>query len=278
MMREALGAEAAHVDLSSTSAPLHAARANPWPRTTGSSLNSSSKDPDAARRSPTSSSALIPTSGPYGPGTRRCSTAPSSTCRHGCSAPTDANGTRIRSSKASGKHTQRSSPATAGPRATTTRTPTNLLASHQRPRPAPLTGLAADTIRPRSAEELREQLVRETRHRQDKRRAVHSTCCSPPPRIANNAMQHGGGIQEVRAGRARGTLRLRDPRPRATGSTIPSRPISHNVEGIGAGLWVRPTADLADRVLPLANGIHRTHLALGDHAIGGLTLPAAPLR
>jgi anti-sigma regulatory factor (Ser/Thr protein kinase) len=55
--------------------------------------------------------------------------------------------------------------------------------------------------------------------------------------IANNAMQHGGGIQEVRVGRARGRF-VCEIVDRGDGFDDPAAGYLAPREGIGAGLWV----------------------------------------
>jgi len=103
------------------------------------------------------------------------------------------------------------------------------------PKPAPLTGLRPIPFG-RDAEGLREQLVRElaTEKIND---AQSLDLLLAATEIANNAMQHGGGIQEVRVGRARGRF-VCEIVDRGNGCDDPAAGYLAPREGIGAGLWV----------------------------------------
>ena len=103
------------------------------------------------------------------------------------------------------------------------------------PATAPLTGLRPIPFR-RGAEELREQLARELAA--DKISEAQSLdLLLAATEIANNAVQHGGGIQEVRVGRARGRF-VCEIVDRGHGFDDPAAGYLAPREGIGAGLWV----------------------------------------
>jgi anti-sigma regulatory factor (Ser/Thr protein kinase) len=100
---------------------------------------------------------------------------------------------------------------------------------------APLTGLRPIPFG-RSAEELREQLVRELAGNgiSDARSLDLLLAVTE---IANNAMQHGGGIQEVRVGHVRGRF-VCEIADRGDGFDDPAAGYLAPRDGIGAGLWV----------------------------------------
>jgi anti-sigma regulatory factor (Ser/Thr protein kinase) len=103
------------------------------------------------------------------------------------------------------------------------------------PAPAPLRGLRPIQFG-RGAEGLREQLARELAA--DKMSEPQSIdLLLAATEIANNAMQHGGGIQEVRVGRARGRF-VCEIVDRGDGFDDPAAGYLAPREGIGAGLWV----------------------------------------
>lgn len=103
------------------------------------------------------------------------------------------------------------------------------------PATAPLTGLRPIPFR-RGAEGLREQLARELAA--DKISEAQSLdLLVAATEIANNAVQHGGGIQEVRVGRARGRF-VCEIVDRGHGFEDPAAGYLAPREGIGAGLWV----------------------------------------
>jgi anti-sigma regulatory factor (Ser/Thr protein kinase) len=88
----------------------------------------------------------------------------------------------------------------------------------------------------RGAEELREQLVRELAA--DKISDAQSLdLLLAATEIGNNAMQHGGGIQEVRVGQARGRF-VCEIVDRGDGFDDPAAGYLAPREGIGAGLWI----------------------------------------
>src|SRR2546423_1465098 len=88
----------------------------------------------------------------------------------------------------------------------------------------------------RGAEELREQLVRELAA-DNMSDAQSLDLLLAATEIANNAMQHGGGIQEVRVGRIRGRF-VCEIVDRGDGFDDPAAGYLAPREGIGAGLWV----------------------------------------
>ena len=103
------------------------------------------------------------------------------------------------------------------------------------PAPAPLKDLRPIRFS-RGAEELREQLARELAA--DKISEAQSLdLLLAATEIANNAMQYGGGIQEVRVGRARGRF-VCEIVDRGDGFDDPAAGYLAPREGIGAGLWV----------------------------------------
>jgi len=103
------------------------------------------------------------------------------------------------------------------------------------PAPAPLTGLRPIPFG-RGVEELREQLARELAA--DKIGEAQSLdLLLAATEIANNAMQHGGGIQEVRVGRARGRF-VCEIVDRGDGFDDPAAGYLAPRAGVGAGLWV----------------------------------------
>jgi anti-sigma regulatory factor (Ser/Thr protein kinase) len=103
------------------------------------------------------------------------------------------------------------------------------------PAPAPLTGLRSIPFGS-GAEELREQLARELAA--DKISEAQSLdLLLAATEIAKNATQHGGGIQEVRVGRARGRF-VCEIVDRGDGFDDPAAGYLAPREGIGAGLWV----------------------------------------
>jgi anti-sigma regulatory factor (Ser/Thr protein kinase) len=99
---------------------------------------------------------------------------------------------------------------------------------------APLTGLRPIPFG-RSAEELREQLVHELAGNgiSDARSLDLLLAVTE---IANNAMQHGDGIQDVRIGRARGRF-VCEIVDRGAGFDDPAAGYHAPREGGGAGLW-----------------------------------------
>ena len=101
--------------------------------------------------------------------------------------------------------------------------------------PAPLTDLRPIPFR-RGAEGLREELARELTA--DKISQAHSLdLILAATELANNAMQHGGGIQEVRVGNAQGRF-VCEIVDRGDGFDDPAAGYLAPREGIGAGLWV----------------------------------------
>jgi len=103
------------------------------------------------------------------------------------------------------------------------------------PVPAPLTSLRAIPFG-RGAEDLREQLARELAA--DKLSEAQTLdLLLAVTEIANNAMQHGGGIQEVRVGRARGRF-VCEIVDRGDGFDDPAAGYLAPRAGIGTGLWV----------------------------------------
>jgi anti-sigma regulatory factor (Ser/Thr protein kinase) len=103
------------------------------------------------------------------------------------------------------------------------------------PTPAPLTDLRPIPFG-RGAEELREQLARElAAERISEAQSLDLLLASTE--IANNAMRHGGGMQEVRVGRARGRF-VCEIVDRGDGFDDPAAGYLAPREGIGAGLWV----------------------------------------
>jgi len=103
------------------------------------------------------------------------------------------------------------------------------------PAPAPVTGLRAIPFG-RGAEGLREQLARElAADRMSEAQSLDLLLAATE--LANNAMQHGGGIQEVRVGRARGRF-VCEIVDRGDGFDDPAAGYLAPREGIGAGLWV----------------------------------------
>jgi anti-sigma regulatory factor (Ser/Thr protein kinase) len=103
------------------------------------------------------------------------------------------------------------------------------------PTPVPLTGLRPIPFG-RGAEELREQLARELAADEiSEARSLDLLLVATE--IANNAMQHGSGIQEVRVGRARGRF-VCEIVDRGQGFDDPAAGYLAPREGIGAGLWV----------------------------------------
>jgi len=170
---------------------------------------------------------------------------------------------------ASGKHTPRSSPTKKlDEQRPATRTPDHLL---RRITPAPAATAHRPAADPHSARvaprSSREQLARETRRRQDKRRAIPRPASSPPRRLrkmrCNTAAASKKSVSDAPEGRF--VCEIVD---RGDGSsTTPQPAISRPREGNRCRALGRPTADLADRVLPLAGRIHHTHLALGEPVI-----------
>ncbi len=103
------------------------------------------------------------------------------------------------------------------------------------PVPARLTGLRPIPFG-RGAEELREQLARElAADEMSDSQALDLLLAATE--IANNAMQHGGGIQEVRVGRVRGRF-VCEIVDRGDGFDDPAAGYLAPHEGIGTGLWV----------------------------------------
>ena len=110
----------------------------------------------------------------------------------------------------------------------------NELLRRMTPTPAPLPGL--HTIPFSSVETLREQLARELAA--DKLNDAQSLDgLLAVTEIANNALQHGGGIQEVRVGRVQGRF-VCEIVDRGEGLDDPAAGYLAPREGIGAGLWV----------------------------------------
>src|SRR6478672_9390704 len=103
------------------------------------------------------------------------------------------------------------------------------------PAPAPLTGLRPIPFG-HGAEELREQLARELAAAKISEAQTLDLLLAATE-IANNAVQHGGGIQEVRVGRARGRF-VCEIVDRGDGFDDPAAGYLAPREGIGAGLWV----------------------------------------
>ena len=103
------------------------------------------------------------------------------------------------------------------------------------PEPAPLTDLRPIPFG-RSVEELRERLARELAA-DEISDAQSLDLLLAATEIGNNAMQHGGGIQEVRVGRARGRF-VCEIVDRGDGFNDPAAGYLAPREGIGAGLWV----------------------------------------
>jgi len=86
------------------------------------------------------------------------------------------------------------------------------------------------------AEDLREQLARELAA--DKISEAQSLdLLLAATEVANNAIQYGGGIREVRVGRARGRF-VCEIVDRGDGFDDPAAGYLAPREGIGAGLWV----------------------------------------
>jgi anti-sigma regulatory factor (Ser/Thr protein kinase) len=103
------------------------------------------------------------------------------------------------------------------------------------PAPEPLTGLRP-IVFGRGAEELREQLARElTGDKMNEAQTLDLLLAATE--IAKNAMQHGGGIHEVRVGHARGRF-VCEIVDRGEGFDDPAAGYLAPREGIGAGLWV----------------------------------------
>jgi len=103
------------------------------------------------------------------------------------------------------------------------------------PAPVPLTDLRPIPFG-RDAEELREQLARElAAYKMSEARSLDLLLAATE--IANNAMQHGGGIQDVRVGRARGRF-VCEIVDGGDGFDDPASGYLAPREGIGAGLWV----------------------------------------
>jgi anti-sigma regulatory factor (Ser/Thr protein kinase) len=103
------------------------------------------------------------------------------------------------------------------------------------PSPAPLTGLRPIPIRG-GAEGLREQLACELAA--DKvSEALSVNLLLAATEIANNAMQHGGGIQEARVGHAAGRF-VCEIVDRGDGFDDPAAGYLAPRAGIGSGLWV----------------------------------------
>jgi anti-sigma regulatory factor (Ser/Thr protein kinase) len=103
------------------------------------------------------------------------------------------------------------------------------------PEPAPLTGLRPIPLG-RGVEELREQLARELAT--DKISETQSLeLLLAATEIADNALQYGGGIHEVRVGRVRGRF-VCEIVDRGDGFNDPAAGYLAPREGIGAGLWV----------------------------------------
>jgi anti-sigma regulatory factor (Ser/Thr protein kinase) len=101
--------------------------------------------------------------------------------------------------------------------------------------PEPLTGLRAIPFG-RGAEDLREQLARElAADRLSEAQTLDLLLAVTE--IANNAMQHGGGIQEVRVGRAGGRF-VCEIVDRGDGFDDPAAGYLAPRVGIGTGLWV----------------------------------------
>jgi anti-sigma regulatory factor (Ser/Thr protein kinase) len=103
------------------------------------------------------------------------------------------------------------------------------------PESTPLTGLRPIRFGS-SVEELREQLSRELAA--DKVSDAQSLdLLLAASEIADNAMQHGGGIREVRVGRAQGRF-VCEIVDRGDGFDDPAAGYLAPREGIGTGLWV----------------------------------------
>jgi anti-sigma regulatory factor (Ser/Thr protein kinase) len=103
------------------------------------------------------------------------------------------------------------------------------------PPPAPLIGLRPIAFG-RGAEELREQLARELSVSRI-REGGSLDLLLAATEIANNAIQHGGGIQEVRVGRAQGRF-VCEIVDRGDGFDDPAAGYLAPRDGVGAGLWV----------------------------------------
>ncbi len=103
------------------------------------------------------------------------------------------------------------------------------------PAPAPLTALRPIPFC-RSVEDFREQLARElTAETVSEAQALDLLLAATE--IANNAVQHGGGIQEVRVGRASGRF-VCEVVDRGDGFDDPAAGYLAPRQGVGSGLWV----------------------------------------
>jgi anti-sigma regulatory factor (Ser/Thr protein kinase) len=103
------------------------------------------------------------------------------------------------------------------------------------PAAAPLTGLRSIPFG-RSVEDFREQLARElAAEKVSEAQALDLLLAATE--IANNAVQHGGGIQEVRVGRASGRF-VCEVVDRGDGFDDPAAGYLAPREGVGSGLWV----------------------------------------
>ncbi len=103
------------------------------------------------------------------------------------------------------------------------------------PAPAPLTDLRQIPFG-RGVEQLRERLVRElAAHEISEARSLDLLLAATE--IANNAVEHGGGIQAVRVGRAEGRF-VCEIVDRGDGFDDPAAGYLVPREGGGAGLWV----------------------------------------
>ena len=101
--------------------------------------------------------------------------------------------------------------------------------------PEPLSGLRSISFG-RDVEELREGLARElVAEKVAEAKALDMLLAATE--IANNAIRHGGGVEEVRVGRAEGRF-VCEIVDRGTGFDDPGAGYLAPREGAGTGLWV----------------------------------------
>jgi len=165
-------------------------------------------------------------------GTRRCSTAHSGTCRHGCSAPTTRTAPRS-DHRVSGKRTPRSSPTKRHSQRPLTRNPTtSCAASRRRRRHSQACGRS---LRPRN-EELREQLARELRRQHDKQPQTLDLLLAATE-IANTRSNTVGASKNSASDAPEDEFvcEIVEPRRRLR---RPAAGYLATREGTGAGLWV----------------------------------------
>jgi anti-sigma regulatory factor (Ser/Thr protein kinase) len=103
------------------------------------------------------------------------------------------------------------------------------------PEPAPLSGLRSIPFG-RDVEEFREQLSREL-VAEDVPEAKALDMLLAATEIATNAFEHGGGVEEVRVGRAEGRF-VCEIVDRGEGFDDPTAGYLAPREGVGTGLWV----------------------------------------